>query len=493
MSKNPRDPVVVAAVRTPVTKARRGGLKDTRPDDLMITAIKGAMERSGGLPPADIADVIIGSATPEGEQGMNVARIAALGAGLPDTVPGMTINRFCSSGLQSLTIAAANIRAGWYDAAMTGGVESMSQIAMGGDRPTPNPRIMRENPEIYTTMGTTSENVANQFNISRETQDAFALRSHQRAAAAIDGGKFVDEIVPVHTRVFDGSAWHEVVIDTDDGVRRDTSMEGLARLRPVFAKDGTTTAGNASQVSDGAAATVVVSREKAEALGLPNLGVVRSYAVVGVPPEIMGIGPSAAIPAAVEQAGLTLDDVGLYEINEAFASQATYCVDKLGIDPEIVNVNGGAIALGHPLGCTGAKLTATLLHEMRRRNIRYGIVSMCIGGGMGAAAVFENEAWDAADAAAGEGGGGGSFYRVIDGVRYDRALLESAESAVAGAGDGRISVADAEALFDKIVDGNKYTDTEKATVRYIRENFTFTEAADAYLRGAVRSWAATKR
>lgn len=395
MSKNPRDPVVVSAVRTPVTKARRGGLKDTRPDDLMITAIKGAMARVPGLDPAHLADVIIGTATPEGEQGMNMARIAALGAGLPDTVPGMTVNRFCSSGLQTLAIAAANIQAGYYDAALSGGVESMSQLGMGGDRPTPNPKLMRDNPKIFTTMGTTSENVASEYSVSREEQDAFAVRSHQRAAAAIDAGKFRDEIVPVDTRVYKDGQWHAVCIDTDDGVRRDTSMAGLARLRPVFSKTGTTTAGNASQVSDGAAATIVVAREKAESWGLESLGVMRSYAVVGVAPDVMGIGPSVAIPAALEKAGLSLEDIGLFEVNEAFASQAVYCVRKLGIDTDRVNVHGGAIALGHPLGCTGAKLTATLLHEMRRENIRYGIVSMCIGGGMGAAAVFENESWDA--------------------------------------------------------------------------------------------------
>jgi len=486
MSKNPRDPVVVSAVRTPVTKARRGALKDTRPDDLMIFAIKGALERAPGLPPEEIADVIIGTATPEGEQGMNVARIAALGAGLPDVVPGMTVNRFCSSGLQTLAIAAANIQANYYDAALSGGVESMSQLGMGGDRPTPNPALMRSDPKIYTTMGLTSENVARQFEVSRETQDAFALRSHQRAAAAIDAGKFVEEIVPVETRVYKDGTWHDITVTTDDGVRRDTSLAGLARLRPVFAAKGTTTAGNASQVSDGAAATIVVAREKAEEWGLPNMGVMRSYAVVGVPPEIMGIGPSAAIPAALEKAGVTLEDIGLFEINEAFASQATYCVRKLGIDEDKVNVHGGAIALGHPLGCTGAKLTATLLHEMRRENIQYGVVSMCIGGGMGAAAVFENEDYAAPQKKA-------SFYRTIDGQRYDRALLEAAEASVAGAGDGRVSVSDAETLFDLIIDGNKYTAIEKATVRYIRDNFKFTEAADAYLRGAIRSWAASKK
>jgi acetyl-CoA acyltransferase len=268
----------------------------------------------------------------------------------------------------------------------------MTQIPMGGDRPTPNPTLMRERPALYTGMGTTSENVARRFAVTREEQDAFAVSSHAKAAAAIDGGKFADEIVPVSTRVFKDGAWHDVTIDIDDGVRRGTSMEGLGRLRPVFAAKGTTTAGNASQMSDGAAATLVMAREKAEALGLEILGVIRSYKVVGVDPAIMGIGPKEAIPAAVAQAGLSLDQIELFEINEAFASQAVYCVRELGIDADLVNVNGGAIALGHPLGCTGAKLTATLLHEMKRRNNRYGVVSMCIGGGMGAAAVFENEA-----------------------------------------------------------------------------------------------------
>ena len=421
MSKHPRDAVVVAAVRTPVTKAKKGGLKDTRPDDLMITAIKGLMAQVPDMDPAIIDDVVIGSAMPEGEQGMNVARIAALGADLPDSVPAMTINRFCSSGLQALAQASASIKAGWYDAALTGGVESMTQIPMGGDRPTPNPTLMRDRPELYTGMGTTSENVAKRFGVTREEQDAFAVSSHAKAAAAIDGGKFADEIVPVNTRVFKNGAWSDVTIDIDDGVRRDTSLAGLARLRPVFSTKGTTTAGNASQMSDGAAATLVMAREKAEELGLPILGVIRSYAVVGVDPAIMGIGPKEAIPVAVEKAGLSLDKVELFEINEAFASQAVYCVRELGIDTDIVNVNGGAIALGHPLGCTGAKLTATLLHEMKRRNNRYGVVSMCIGGGMGAAAVFENEA--AAPA---------SHYKVIEGVRYERALLEAADAAVAG-------------------------------------------------------------
>ncbi len=390
-AKNPRDVVIVAAVRTPVTKAKKGALKDTRPDDLLTTALKGALARVPGLDPALIGDVVIGTAMPEGEQGMNVARISALAAGVPDSVPAMTINRFCSSGLQSLAQAAASISAGWMDVALTGGVESMTQIPMGGDRPSPNPTIMAEHPEVYTPMGTTSENVAKRFGITREAQDAFAAQSQQRAEAAIAQGKFKEEIVPVQTRVFVDGKWQEVTVDTDDGVRAGTTAQSLAKLRPAFATDGTSTAGNSSQMSDGAAATIIMSRAKAEELGLPVLGVLKSYQVVGVPPDIMGIGPKEAIPKAVEAAGLKLDDIGLFEINEAFASQALYCVGELGLDQDIVNVNGGAIALGHPLGCTGAKLTATLLHEMKRRGTRYGVVSMCIGGGMGAAAVFENE------------------------------------------------------------------------------------------------------
>ncbi len=388
--KNPRDVVVVSAVRTAVGKANKGSFKDTRPDDLLTAALKGALP--DGFDAALIDDVVIGTAMPEGEQGMNVARISALAAGIPHSVPAMTINRFCSSGLQSLAQAAASIEAGWYDVALTGGVESMSQVKMGGDRPTPNPRLMTEHPEIYTPMGITSENVATRFGVSREQQDAFAVTSHQKAAAAIEGGKFKDEIIPVATRVYQDGTWHDVTVDTDEGVRADTSAEGLGRLRPVFAAKGTTTAGNSSQVSDGAAATLIMSRAKAEQLGLQTLGTLRGYAVVGVDPAIMGVGPKEAIPAAVAKAGISVQDVDLFEINEAFASQAVYCVRELGIDVARVNVNGGAIALGHPLGCTGAKLTATLLHEMKRRGSRYGVVSMCIGGGMGAAAVFEREA-----------------------------------------------------------------------------------------------------
>jgi acetyl-CoA acyltransferase len=381
--------VIVSAVRTAVTKAKKGAFKDTRPDDLLADIMKGALKEVPELDPKDIGDVVIGTAMPEGEQGMNVARISALMAGIPDSVPAMTINRFCSSGLQALAQAAACIEAGWYDVALTGGVESMSQVKMGGDRPSPNPTAMKEQPEIYTPMGVTSENVATQFGITRQDQDAFALHSHEKANAAISAGRFNDEILPIHTRVYRDGAWTDVVVDTDEGPRADTTIQALARLRPAFKMKGTTTAGNSSQVSDGASATILMSSTKAQAIGAEVLGVLRSYVVTGVNPVIMGIGPAEAIPLALKKAGLDIGQIDLFEINEAFASQAIYCVRKLGVDPEKVNVNGGAIALGHPLGCTGAKLTATLLHEMKRRNLRYGVVSMCIGGGMGAAAVFE--------------------------------------------------------------------------------------------------------
>jgi len=391
MSNSPRDPVVVAAVRTPVTKAKKGGFKDTRPDDLMMAAIKGLLSKVPDFDPSLIDDVVIGTAFPEAEQGLNIARTVALGAGLPDTVPGLTINRYCSSGLQSLAQAAAQVQAGWIDVALTGGVESMTRIPMGGQKPAPNPVLIQERPDIFITMGMTSENVCSRFDVSREDQDAFAVQSHQKAAAAISEGKFTDEIIPVDTRIWKKGAWHDVTIDIDDGVRGDSNAASLSKLRAVFAKNGATTAGNASQMSDGAAATLVMSRAKADELGLDSLGVLRSFVVVGVEPSVMGIGPAVAIPKAVEKAGISLDDVDLFEINEAFASQALYCVRELGIEPDRVNPNGGAIALGHPLGCTGAKLTATLLHEMKRRGSRYGVVSMCIGGGMGAAAVFERE------------------------------------------------------------------------------------------------------
>ncbi len=391
MSKNPRDVVIVAAVRTAIGKAKKGSLKDTRPDDILMAAIKGAIGKVPKLDPAMIDDVVMGCAMPEGEQGMNVARIASLGAGIPHTVPAMTVNRFCSSGLQSLMQCAAHIAAGYYDIALTGGIESMTQIPMGGDRPTPNPTIMTENPGLYTPMGITSENVAKKFDVSREAQDKLAMRSHHNAAKAIAEGKFKEEIVPVETRVWKDGAWHDVTFVDDEGVRGDTSVEGLAKLRPAFAQDGTSTAGNSSQMSDGAAAHIIMAREKAEELGIPVMAVFRAGVTVGVPPEIMGIGPAVAIPKVLEKAELKKEDIAVFEINEAFASQAAYCVRELGLDEDKVNVNGGAIALGHPLGCTGGKLTATLLHELKRRKARYGVVSMCIGAGMGAAAVFENE------------------------------------------------------------------------------------------------------
>jgi len=383
-----RDIAVISAVRTAVGKAKKGSLKDTRPDDMLGAVLKAAVERAGA-DASDIDDLVVGTAMPEAEQGMNVARIGGFLAGLPDSVPAVTINRFCSSGLQSLAQGAASIHAGWQDMVLSAGVESMTLIAMGGQKPAPNPKLMADRPEAYTPMGITAENVAKQFEVSREDQDRFALSSHEKALAAIEAGRFVDEIVPLDTRVFKGGAWHDITHKVDEGPRAST-LEGLARLRPAFAARGTVTAGNSSQMSDGAAATLIAARDVAEKKGLPILGLLTNYQVVGVPPEIMGVGPRYAIPAVLEKAGLQLSDIGLFEINEAFASQAVYCVRDLGIDESLVNVNGGAISMGHPLGCTGAKLTATLLHEMRRRKVKYGIVSMCIGGGMGAAAIFEN-------------------------------------------------------------------------------------------------------
>jgi acetyl-CoA acyltransferase len=382
-----REVVVVAAVRTAVGKGKKGTLKDTRPDDLLGKVLAEALSR-GGVPAAALDDVVVGTAMPEAEQGMNVARIGSFLAGIPDDVPAVTINRFCSSGLQSLAQGASAILAGWQDVVLAGGVESMSLIPMGGEKPAPNPQLMDDRPGAYTPMGITAENVAEQFGVSRVDQDAFAARSNARALSAIAEGRFREEIVPFPARVFRDGAWQDVSFDTDEGPRASTP-EGLAALKPAFKQDGTVTAGNSSQISDGAAAVLIASRERAEAEGWPILATLRSYQVVGVPPEIMGIGPAKAIPKAVEAAGLKLDDIGLFEINEAFASQALYCVRELGLDLDKVNVNGGAIALGHPLGCTGARLTTTLLHEMKRRGVRYGVVSMCVGGGMGAAAVFE--------------------------------------------------------------------------------------------------------
>lgn len=394
-----REAVIVSAVRTPVGKAKKGRLAQTRAEDLGRTVLEAAVERVPGLNKADVEDIIIGCAMPEGEQGLNVARIISLYAGFPVTVPAMTINRFCSSGLQSIALAAERVMLGAADVLIAGGVESMSHVPMTGFKPSPHPRIVDEMPEIYMGMGITAENVASRFGISREDQDRFALSSHRKAAEAIRAGKFREEIVPVVTQRAGvderGRRWEETMaVDTDEGVREDTNLEALAKLKPSFRTGGTVTAGNASQMSDGAAAVVVMSRNKAEAMGLEPLAVFRSFALAGVEPEIMGVGPVEAIPKALKQAGIGLDDVSLFEINEAFASQCVHVIRQLGLDEAKVNVNGGAIALGHPLGCTGTKLTATLIYELRRRGGGYGVVSMCIGGGMGAAGVFEVFAGD---------------------------------------------------------------------------------------------------
>jgi len=387
-----REAVIVAGARTPVGKAKKGTLAHVRPDDLGALVVKETLKRAGNYE-GNIDDLIIGCAMPEAEQGLNIARNIGALAGLPYTVPAITINRYCSSGLQAIAYAAERIMLGHSDTIIAGGVESMSLVPMMGHVVRPNVKLAENAPEYYMSMGHTAEQVAMKYGVTREDQDAFAVRSHQRAAKAIQEGKFVDEIVPVEVTVrkLENNKLIEktVLFSEDEGVRPDTNMETLAKLRPAFAVNGTVTAGNASQTSDGAAAVMVMEREKAEALGLKPLGKFRSFAVAGVPPEVMGIGPVAAIPKALKLAGLELSDIGLFELNEAFASQSIQVIRELGLDEEKVNVNGGAIALGHPLGCTGAKLTLSLLYEMRRRNEQFGIVTMCIGGGMGAAGVFE--------------------------------------------------------------------------------------------------------
>lgn len=386
--------VIVSGARTAVGKATKGSLRTVRPDDMAAAAIRAAVERAPGLDPNEIDDVIIGCAMPEAEQGLNVARLAAIRANLPDSVAAQTVNRFCSSGLQTIALAANQIMAGQGEVIVAGGTESMSMVSMSGNFFSPNPDLVDMNPEVYMPMGLTAEEVAQRFNVSRQDQDEFALRSHHNAATAIDAGKFNEEITPLEVSVtqFDGvrAVTRSYTFQADEGVRRDTSLEALAKLKPVFHAHGTITAGNASQTSDGAAAVVVMSADKAKALGLKPLARFVSFAVGGVPPEVMGIGPTVAVPKALKLAGLTLDQIDLIELNEAFAAQALAVIRALKMDLEKVNVNGGAIALGHPLGCTGAKLTVTLLHEMRRRNVRYGMVTMCIGGGMGAAGIFEN-------------------------------------------------------------------------------------------------------
>ncbi|MCU1289539.1 MAG: 3-ketoacyl-CoA thiolase [Acidobacteria bacterium] len=389
-----KEAVIVSAVRTAVGKAPKGTLKNTRPDDLGAAAIREAVRQAEGVDVNQIDDVIMGCAFPEAEQGMNVARTAAIEAGLPIEVSAMTVNRYCSSGLQTISLAADRIRTGAADIIVAGGLETMSMIPMGGNVIRPNPKLVDTYPDYYLNMGLTAENLARKYEITREQADEFSLKSHQRAAEAIRSGKFKDEIVPFSVSVDEldekGRVRRkEVVFETDEGVRYDASMEGFAKLKPVFHAKGTVTAGNSSQMSDGAAAAVVMSLEKAEELGLKPLARFVAYATAGCLPEEMGIGPVYAIPKALKMAGLTLEDIGVIELNEAFAAQGLAVMKLLEMNPEKVNVNGGAVAIGHPLGCTGAKLTASILREMERRNARYGMVTMCVGGGMGAAGIFE--------------------------------------------------------------------------------------------------------
>jgi len=389
-----RDAVIVSAVRTPVGKAPRGTLRNTRPDEMGAAVIKEALSRVGGLDPAEVEDVIMGCAMPEAEQGMNVARAAAIRAGLPVETSAMTINRFCSSGLQSIAMAADRIRSGGAEVIVAGGLETMSMIPMGGHTIRPNPYLVEHYPDFYLSMGLATENVARKYEVTREEQDEFALRSHQHAAAALDADKFKDETVALNVVLEDldehgRKRRREIVFAKDEGVRRDSSIEGLQKLKPAFHVKGTITAGNASQMSDGAAAAIVMSDARAKELGAKPLARFVAYATAGCPPEEMGIGPVFAIPKALRIAGLTLKDIDVIELNEAFAAQSLAVIKTLGLDPDRVNVNGGAIALGHPLGCTGAKLTASILRELERRNGRYGMVTMCVGGGMGAAGIFE--------------------------------------------------------------------------------------------------------
>jgi acetyl-CoA acyltransferase len=396
-----REAVIVSSVRTAIGKAPRGMLRATRPDDLGALVIREAVARAKGLDPKEVEDVIIGCAMPEAEQGMNMARIATLRAGLPVSTAAMTVNRFCASGLQSIAIAAERIMAGQCEVAVAGGAESMSMIPMGGHKIVPNPWLMDHYPDTYLNMGLTAENMAKKYGITREQADEFSLASHQKALAAMASGRFRDEIVPVEVSYTaleggaDGAAnggrpkTRTMVFDTDEGPRADTSLEALAKLKPVFHARGVVTPGNSSQMSDGAAASVVMSLERARALGLKPLARFVAFATAGCPPEEMGIGPVYAIPKALKIAGLKLEQIEVIELNEAFAAQSLSVLSVAGIDPARVNVNGGAVALGHPLGCTGAKLTASILREMERRQARYGMVTMCVGGGMGAAGIFE--------------------------------------------------------------------------------------------------------
>jgi acetyl-CoA acyltransferase len=390
-----KEAVIVSGARTAVGRAPKGALRASRPDDMAAAAITEALKRAEGLDPAEVEDVLLGCAIPEGTQGMNVARVAALRAGLPDSVPGQTVNRFCSSGLQTIASAAERIMAGFATTIVAGGTEHMSSTPVTSANFAPNPEMVRSFPEVYMSMGLTAERVAERWKVSREDQDEFALRSHRRAAEAVDSGRFDPEIVPLEVALDwvddDGRSGHaETTFARDEGPRRDTSPEALAKLKPAFRQGGTVTAGNSSQRSDGAAAVVVMERERAERLGLRPLARFVGFAVGGVSPDVMGIGPVVAIPRVLQLTGLSLDDVDLVELNEAFASQSLVVIRETGLDLDRVNVNGGAIALGHPMGATGAKLTIQLLAEMARRRSRYGMVTMCVGGGMGAAGVFEN-------------------------------------------------------------------------------------------------------
>ena len=389
-----RDALIVSAVRTPIGKAIRGTLRTVRPDDLAALVIREAIARVPGLEPERIEDVILGCAMPEGSQGMNVGRIAVLRAGLPYSVPAMTVNRFCASGLESIAVAAQRIQTGGADIVLAGGVESMSQVPLGGKSPMPNPHLVDEMPGVYLSMGLTAENLARQYDITREEQDIFAMESHRKAVEAIDAGRFQEETTPVPVRLVspgDNGRREEkkFLFEVDEGPRRGTSLEKLASLKPAFHARGTVTAGNSSQMSDGAAAVILVSEEKAKQLGATPLARFVGYAVAGVPPEIMGIGPTKAIPKVLEKTGLKIEDLDLIELNEAFAAQSLAVLRKCPLPQDRLNVSGGAIALGHPLGVTGTKLTVTLLHELRRRKGRYGMVTMCVGGGMGGAGIFE--------------------------------------------------------------------------------------------------------
>ncbi|HKY35296.1 MAG TPA: thiolase family protein [Polyangiaceae bacterium] len=389
MPSFPLNVVIASSVRTAVGRAIKGTLRNTRPDDLAAWAMQAAVARAAGLKPEDVQDVILGCAMPEAEQGLNIARNAVFLAKLPNAVPGETINRFCASGLQAIVHAGLQIHAGLSDVVIGGGVESMSMVPMGGNKVSLNPGLMDSYPESYISMGHTAERVASRFGVSRADQDAFAVRSHERALSAIAAGKFADEILPVKARVLEGKGVGEVDFSVDECPRAGTTAEVLAKLPAVFKQGGSVTPGNSSPLNDGAAASVLLSDKKATELGIKPIGRLRGFAVAGVDPDIMGIGPVPAIQKLFSQTGLGIGDIDRFEINEAFAAQAVYCARELGVPDDRLNVNGGAIALGHPLGCTGAKLTATLLHELRRSGGRYGIVSMCIGGGMGAAGLFE--------------------------------------------------------------------------------------------------------